>query len=66
MITIANLTTTYNGLADDTKPTTDVRNGDVFVEIDTGDIYMFDEENSTWNKTHSESSASDDTQPDNG
>lgn len=35
------------GLSTDTKPT-NVGNGSTFKEMDTGDIYMFDEENSLW------------------
>ena len=35
------------GLSTDTKPT-DVPNGSVFVEMDTSTIYVFDEENTTW------------------
>ena len=34
-------------LSTDTKPT-DVANGSILVEMDTGTAYMFDEENSTW------------------
>lgn len=35
------------GLHTDSKPT-DVPNGSVFVEMDTSTIYVFDEENTTW------------------
>lgn len=42
------------GLSTDTKPTTyggnDIGNGSRFIEIDTGDFYMFDEESKTWKK----------------
>jgi len=48
MITVENLTDVYNGLEDDTKPTEGVRNGSVFIEMDTGKTYKFDEENQTW------------------
>ena len=47
-------TTYYNdnkttfGLSSDTKETTGVPNGAVFVEMDTGDVYFFDEENGQW------------------
>ena len=37
------------GLSGDDKPLT-VGNGSIFKEIDTGDVYMFDEENTTWYK----------------
>ena len=50
MITVSNLTDEYNGLHDDTKPTAGVRNGSVFIEIDTGKIFFFDEENVTWHE----------------
>ena len=36
------------GLSTDTKPTEDVENGTIFIEIDTGKIYMFDLENEQW------------------
>ena len=42
----------YAGLSTDTKPISDERNqilnGSVFVEMDTGDKYMYDDENSRW------------------
>lgn len=34
-------------LSGDTKPT-DVDNGSVMLEMDTGKVYFFDEENSQW------------------
>ena len=34
-------------LSSDTKPT-DVANGSILIEIDTGAVYAFDEENGTW------------------
>lgn len=37
----------YRGLSTDNKPT-NVCNGAVFLEMDTGDVYMFDKENSNW------------------
>lgn len=40
------------GLSTDTKPTSltdgEIENGSVFIEIDTGDVYLFDSENSEW------------------
>lgn len=42
------------GLSTDTKPTTwqggDIENGSAFIEIDTGDVYLFDETNKEWNE----------------
>lgn len=37
------------GLSTDTKPT-NVGNGSVFIEIDTGTVYMFDAQNKQWNE----------------
>lgn len=37
----------YFGLHDDEKPT-DAINGMTFIEMDTGKIYFYDEENATW------------------
>lgn len=36
-------------LSSDIKPT-DVANGSVLIEMDTGDVYQFDEEGSRWLK----------------
>lgn len=41
------MNTTYQGLSTDTKPT-DARNGDIFAEMDTDSVYIFDEENAEW------------------
>lgn len=39
------------GLSSDTKPTHDqVPNGSTFVEMDTGDVYMYDANGKTWLK----------------
>ena len=35
-------------LSTDTKPTTDIANGSILIEMDTGKIFMFDATNSTW------------------
>lgn len=35
------------GLSTDTKPT-NVGNGSIYIEIDTGSIYMFDAQNKQW------------------
>lgn len=37
----------YRGLSTDNKPT-NAKNGSVFVEMDTGKIFIFDEENAQW------------------
>lgn len=37
----------YAGLAADVKPT-DCGNGSDFIEMDTGTVYFFDEESTTW------------------
>lgn len=36
------------GLSTDSKPTANICTGSVFTEVDTGDVYMFDEEGGTW------------------
>lgn len=36
-----------HGLSTDTKPT-NVKNGSVFLEMDTGKVFAFDKEHSTW------------------
>ena len=39
------------GLSTDTKPTLGIVNGSLFVEADTGDVYMFAEgDTPAWNK----------------
>ena len=38
------------GLSSDTKPTYQIANGSIFIEMDTSDVYFFDEENSRWLK----------------
>ena len=50
-------TSEFYGLSTDTKPTdtltasgAKIVNGSIFVEVDTGDLYLYDEENSEWNK----------------
>lgn len=39
------------GLSTDDKPTEGIVTGSVFREVDTGDVYMFDEVGGTWSKT---------------
>ena len=36
------------GLSTDTKPTTNIITGSVFVEVDTGKVYLFNETASAW------------------
>ena len=52
-------TVTFFGLSTDTKPTYiervvgiqySIPNGAAFYEMDTGDIYLYDAENTTWRK----------------
>lgn len=38
----------YRGLSSDTKPTENVPNGSTFLEMNTGNVYIFDKENSSW------------------
>lgn len=40
----------YEGLSIDTKPSGTGLNGSIFYEIDTGDVYIYDETNSLWRK----------------
>lgn len=39
----------YSCLSTDSKPVK-AANGSILVEVDTGDIYIFDETSKTWNK----------------
>lgn len=43
----ANIVTIY-GNSEETKPTSGISDGSVFVETDTLYIYMYDETNATW------------------
>ena len=52
MVTANNLTTTYNGLSTDQKPLNG-RNGDKFIEINTGKTYLYDEAGSQWTEVSS-------------
>jgi len=38
------------GLSTDNKPTTDIITGSLFMEVDTGDVYAFDETGAAWNQ----------------
>lgn len=40
----------FAGLHDDTKPTEKVATGSLFLEVDTGDVYAYDETGATWHK----------------
>lgn len=39
---------TFYGLSTDTKPTANIVNGSVFIEMDTSKIYFFDEDSTDW------------------
>ena len=36
------------GTSEDTKPTSGYANGSTFLEVDTGKIYLFNEDSSEW------------------
>lgn len=38
----------FRGLSTDVKPIERVGNGSIFIEMDTGKVYMFDEQNTEW------------------
>lgn len=40
----------FAGSSKDTKPEANVCTGSVFIEVDTGDVYLFDEAETEWNK----------------
>lgn len=41
----------YAGLSGDSKPTgTEIATGSTYLEVDTGDVYAWDEEGAEWNK----------------
>lgn len=39
---------THYGLSGDTKPVAGVNNADRYLEMDTGEVYLFDETNQRW------------------
>lgn len=41
------------GDSDDSKPTTGLATGSKFIEVDTGDEYIYDETSTQWTKTAS-------------
>lgn len=43
-------TNAYIGLSEDDKPTVHVPNASTFYEMDTSDVYFYDEEHGTWLK----------------
>lgn len=49
-VTVVKNMTEFFGNSTDTKPTTGIVNGSTFVEVDTGDLYLFNEVTSTWVK----------------
>ena len=36
------------GTSTDTKPTEGIVSGSIYTEVDTGDVYLFDEESGQW------------------
>ena len=46
--TINEKTYEFRGLSTAEKPIESVGNGSVFIEIDTGKVFMFDEQNKVW------------------
>ena len=40
----------YRGLSTDTKPTKNVENGSIFIEINTGKMFIYDLSTETWNE----------------
>jgi hypothetical protein len=46
----AKQTLEFRGLSTDQKPTENVDNGSIYIEIDTGKFYLFDLENEQWNE----------------
>jgi hypothetical protein len=39
-----------SGLSTDTKPTSGIITGSLFLEVNTGDVYAFDEEGGNWDQ----------------
>ena len=46
-----------SGLSTDTKPTAGIATGSSFLEVDTSDVYFFDETGAEWNKAGGASNA---------
>ena len=54
----------YAGNSNDTKPLSDIiATGSVFIEVDTGAVYMFDEDNNTWQGINGGSNDSNSNDP---
>lgn len=48
-----NMANEYNGLSTDVKPLDGVYQGSIFLEIDTGNIYIYDSASGSWIKQFS-------------
>lgn len=48
MVSLGNMSDVFIGLSSDTKPTDGIYNGSVFLEMNTGVIYMWDAEGQEW------------------
>lgn len=46
-----------SGLSTDTKPTAGIATGSSFLEVDTSDVYFYDEYGAEWNKAGGASNA---------
>ncbi len=46
--TINEKTYEFRGLSTDEKPVERAGNGSIFIEMDTGKVFMFDEQNKVW------------------
>lgn len=40
----------FSGLSTDDKPEHNIGTGSLFLEVDTGDVYSYDEEGGEWNQ----------------
>ena len=45
-----NMTTPLSGLSTDSKPLDGIYQGTMFIEIDTGDVYLYEGTSGTWIK----------------
>ena len=48
-----NMAQTFTGLSTDSKPLDGVYQGSMFIELDTGDVYMYEGTSGTWIKQFS-------------
>ena len=46
--TINEKTYEFRGLSTDEKPVESAGNGSIFIEMDTGKVFIFDEQNKVW------------------